>query len=244
VLFGKSGTSDHQKNKQKILTIVLCGAIRLLHPMAPFITEELFAILKDKLPNLSVSESKDPYTKEAASAISREACAVAPFPQVICKQDIDLNIEKTFDAVEQVIYTIRNIRGEMKLTPGVEVDVYIVGADTHLIQDNESMIKSLVRIKSINYSTKEPAVDFASTSVLGDIKIIIPLPKDMLSQEKKRLEKEEEKLSKQIEKLRVQLKNPQFVERAPEQLVQKQRDQLHQIEKEIQEVQGKMAKMP
>jgi len=244
VLFGKAGTPEHQKNKQKILTIVLCGAIRLLHPMAPFITEELFAILKNKLSNMTLNKSVDPYTKEATAAISSEACTVAPFPQVICEEDIDLEIEKAFDAVEQVVYTIRNIRGEMKLTPGVEVDVYIVGHDTHWIQDNEGMVKSLVRIKSLEYCKEEPDVDFASTGVIGEMKIVIPLPQDMLTQEKKRLEKEEEKLSKQIEKLQVQLNNPQFVERAPEELVRKQREQLNQIEKEIQEIQGKMARMP
>ena len=243
VLFGKSGTPKHQKNKQKILTIVLCGAIRLLHPMAPFITEELFSILKEKLTGITQNEQADPYTQETIQALLSEACAVAPFPQVIRKTDIDLEIEKAFDTVEQVVYTIRNIRGEMKLTPGVEVDVYLVGSDTHLIQENENMVRALVRIKSLTYCTEEPQVDFASTGMIGDMRIVIPLPQDMLAQEKKRLEKEEEKLTKQIEKLRIQLNNPQFVERAPEELVKKQRQQLSQFESEVQEIQGKMSRM-
>jgi len=244
VLFGKSGSSEHQKNKQKILTVVLCSAIRLLHPMAPFITEELFAILKNMLPGASHVSSVDPYTEEALKALSSEACAVAPFPRVIRREDIDLDVEKAFDAVEQVIYTIRNIRGEMKLPPGTEVDVYLIGSETHLIQKNESMVRSLVRIKTLHYCEEEPALDFASMGVAGPTKVVIPLPEEMLSQEKMRLEKEEEKLSKQIDKLRVQLDNPQFIERAPEALVKKQREQLKQTEREIQEIQGKMSKMP
>ncbi|NGX57668.1 MAG: Valine--tRNA ligase [Chlamydiae bacterium] len=239
VLFGKSGTPEESQNKQKILAIVLCGAIRLLHPMAPFITEELFATLKEKLPNLQLKDV-DPYTHEAIQALSSQACMCAPFPQVIRKSDINPEIEEAFDAVEQVVYTIRNIRGEMKLTPAVEVDVYIVGPDTHLLQQNESMIRALVRVKSLHYEKTEPELPFASTGMMGEIKVMIPMPQELLAQEKMRLQKEEEKLSKQMEKLRIQLENPQFIERAPEHLVQKQRDQLGQFESEIKEIQKKM----
>ncbi len=243
ILFGKAGTDDEKINKQKILAIVLCSAVRLLHPMAPFITEELFSILKEKLPHPPAAASADPYTQETVHALCQTACATAPFPQVLRQSDINADVERAFDHIQSVVYTIRNIRGEMKLTPGVEVDIFFVGDQLDLIKENESMIRSLVRINSINYLSEEPELSFSATGVIGGTKIVIPLPEELLSQEKKRLEKEGEKLTMQIEKLRIQLGNDQFIERAPEELVIKQRRHLQECELELKEIQNKMSRM-
>ena len=54
VLFGKAGTPEERTNKQKFLVIVLSQAIRLMHPMAPFITEELFQLLKTRLEGVEI----------------------------------------------------------------------------------------------------------------------------------------------------------------------------------------------
>jgi valyl-tRNA synthetase len=61
VLFGKKGTPQIRENKQKLLAVILCVAIRLLHPIAPFITEEIFSLLKQSFPNLKQSGKSDPY---------------------------------------------------------------------------------------------------------------------------------------------------------------------------------------
>ena len=53
MLFGKAGTPEQRKNKQRLLVIILCQAMRLIHPMAPFITEELFQLLKERFKNLA-----------------------------------------------------------------------------------------------------------------------------------------------------------------------------------------------
>jgi valyl-tRNA synthetase len=242
VLFGKVGTDEERQNKQKILAIVLCAAIRLLHPMAPFITEELFSQLKEMLPDLELKETADPYTQETVKALESPACATAPYPQVIREKDLDPKIEETFRTVEEIIYTIRNIRGEMKLSPSSAVDVYIVGkgAQFNLVQDNRNMITALIRTKSLHFAEKETPLPFASTGVAGSLKVIIPLPEEMIDQEKKRLQKEEEKLAKQIEKLQVQLGNPNFTDRAPKELVDKQRAQLSQNETELAQIKQKL----
>lgn len=244
VLFGKAGTPQERKNKQKLLAILLCQAIRLIHPMAPFITEELFQILKQKLGQATPKNSIDPYTAEAINALLSPACIVAPYPQIIRKSDLNPKIEQTFDLVEQVIYTIRNIRGEMKLPPGAATDVHIVGdtedQDYYIIRDHRHIISALVKTSSIEMHYAEPVMGFSSTGMINKLKIIIPLPQDLLKQEMGRLEKERDRLTVSIEKARTQLSNTEFVNNAPPQLIEKHKSQLQQSERELTEVQAKL----
>lgn len=243
VLFGKTGTEEECKNKQKLLIIVLCQALRLLHPMVPFITEELFQKLKAAFPNVS-DKNKDPYTKEAVRALLSESCMVAPFPKVIRESDLNLQIEQTFATVDQLVYTIRNIRGEMKLPPGQQTDVHIIGQpqDPHFraIEQNKEMVKALVRIDQLHLHAAEPKIGFASTGVVGDLKVMIPLPGEMMQKEASRLEKEKEKLLSSLEKLKAQLSNEEFVSKAPRHLIDNQRVLLEKSETELREVDTKL----
>jgi valyl-tRNA synthetase len=244
VLFGKLGTPLERANKQKMLVIVLCQAIRLMHPMAPFITEELFHILKEQLEGVTIQPHSDPYTQECIRALKSAACLIAPFPQVIRESDLNPEIDQTFALMEQVIYTIRNIRGEMKLSPGTATDVYFIGKaddpDWQTVQSNIHMIAALVRTQKIEVLTAEPKLGFTCTGVYHALKIILPLPEELLKQELQRLTKEQDKLNASLEKLRTQLANPDFVSRAPAQLIEKQQQQLAQGEKELEEISRKL----
>jgi valyl-tRNA synthetase len=240
VLFGKSGTARERTNKQKLLVIVLCQIIRLMHPMAPFITEELFHILKERLQGLSLIPQSDPYTQESIRALQSAACLVAPFPQVMRPSDLNAEIDQAFALMKEVIYTIRNIRGEMKLSPGTATDIYIIGhphdPDWQTVQSNAHVIAALVRTQKIEVLTIEPPLGFTCTGVYHALKMILPLPEELLKQELLRLTKEKDKLTASLEKLRTQLANPEFVSRAPTQLIEKQQQQLAQGEKELQEI--------
>lgn len=244
VLFGKAGTPEERKNKQKLLAIILCQAIRLIHPMAPFITEELFQLLKTRFKGVSSSTGIDPYTAEAIQALNAKACMVTAYPQVVRSSDLNPAIEESFALVDAVIYTIRNIRGEMKLPPGMATDIHIIGAakDPHfnMINDHRHLISALVKTTSIQMHEKEPMIGFASTGVLNALKISIPLPEELLKQEQARLVKEKERLEISIEKTKGQLSNQEFVSNAPAQLVEKQKNSLQQSERELQEVTNKL----
>ncbi len=228
ILFGKSGTRLERTNKQKLLVIVLCQAIRLMHPMAPFITEELFHTLKEQFQDLCISSidscKTDPYTQECIQALSRAACLVAPFPQAIQSPYLNLGIDQAFSTMEQVIYTIRNIRGEMKLSPGTATDVYIVGhADNdewQIVQNNIHMIAALIRTQKVEVLTVEPNFKSSCTGVYHSLKVILPIPEELLKQESLRLSKEKEKLTQSLEKLRTQLTNSEFINRAPPKLIE------------------------
>lgn len=245
ILSGKTGSLQDKKNKQKLLVIILSNALRLIHPMAPFITEELFQLLKERFKgNFSIEPSIDPYSLETLKALQSPSCMIAPYPQVIRESDLNVIIEETFDTLEKIVYTIRNIRGEMKLPPAMATDVYIVcnDDDPHfkMIQNHRHIISGLVRTNFIEMKTQEPALNFASTGAVDNIKIIIPIPDDLLKQEKLRLAKEKDRLTLSVEKVRLQLDNQEFVSNAPPQLVEKQKDILRKTELELTALSAKL----
>lgn len=221
-LFNKIGTKADRKTKQKLLLIVLTQAIRLLHPMAPFITEELFQTLKELFPN--ASGGQDALTKECIEALNAPSISVTAYPKAM-KLDLG-NAEEDFKVIEEIIYTIRNIRGEMKIPPHLATDIDFVSADTQLIQQNEHIIKALVKTGKMHFHQSEPQLAFSSTAFYKNLKIMIPLPAELIQAEKARLQKESEKLSLNIERISKQLENTDYTARAPEALITKQKDLL------------------
>ncbi|CAM0117267.1 valine--tRNA ligase [Rhabdochlamydiaceae symbiont of Dictyostelium giganteum] len=239
-LFGKLGSSHEKNNKQVILFTLLSNAIRLLHPMAPFITEELFQVLKEFIPSeASVSE---PYLKETIDALQFEACALAPYPQVICPSDINAIIEEEFDQVNALVHAIRQIRSEMQIPPGTASKLMLIAEKSSLsfIQQHEKILYALVKLEGIEYLSQEKPTSFASTAVVGPFKLVLPLPQELQNKEKGRLLKEQERLLLEQSKLGHQLKNQEFMQKAPEAIIQKMQATVTQIENSLEEIQQQL----
>jgi valyl-tRNA synthetase len=247
ILFGKLGTTLQKETKQKILCIILCNAIRLMHPMAPFITEELFQMLKAKLSGFTDKEKADPYTLETIHALLSPACIVAAYPKVIRQNDINPHIENTFAFLDEVIRTVRNIRAEMQLPPGTVTDLHVHSSPQDpqriLVESNLGIIQALVRTQSIIFSQEEKKVQFSASSIVGNLKLVIPLPQELKEKEKVRLVKERDKYIVQQNNLREQLANSAFLEKAPPQLIEKLKNSLMQTEKELNETMRKLEEM-
>ncbi len=231
-LFGKAGTPETKKNKQKILVATLLSALRLMHPVAPFITEEIFHLLKGRFPSLH-AKGKDPYTDDLVAALSKEACAVAPFPTPLTP--VDPKIESTFKEVQEVIYTVRNIRAEMGIPPGTPTQLMIIG-ESNLIEANQDILKALLPIREIQINPPRSDNAFESHAQLGDTEIIIPLPEELREKELLRLKKEKEKTEKQIEGIKGRLSNPNFADKAPKEVVDEAKAQLTKLEKKLAEI--------
>ncbi len=223
-LFGKTGTPQDRKNKQKILVIVLCNTIRLLHPMAPFITEELFQLLKERFADAVIQKEADPYTQITVKALNTSCCALAPYPDLVRETDIHPEIEQRFAHLEAIVYTIRNIRGEMSIPPNMATDVYLVGE----FNENPELIRAFIKAEKIEIVEKAPQFHLSAEGLVGSLKIIVPLPQELAQKEKLRLEKEQQRCGEQIEKLNQLLANPDFHEKASPELVQKQKSALEQ----------------
>ncbi len=243
ILFGKEGTLETQETKQKILTIVLLQTIRLMHPMAPFITEEIFQMLKSHFHSIQAPSEGDPYIQDAIEALLSPACCVAAYPKVLSLQTE--GVKETFAFLQEVIHVIRNIRGEMQLPPGASTDLIVVCSsntqEALLLKDNLRIVKTLVRLNQVSFVFEDKELS-GSHALLGNLKLVVPLPEAFKEKEKLRLTKEREKLIAQENSLRTQLGNQEFLTKAPPALIQKLSDNLAFVEKSLKEITTKLEK--
>ena len=238
-------TSANRELKQKVLSIVLLGCTRLLHPIAPFVTEELFCKLKEKLES-TIDNASDPYTKDALLSLNKPACIVSPYPQAIL-EDIRPDIEETFAFLDQVTHAIRTIRAEMQMPPNMAIDLFIQApfqnAQRISLEKNCGFLKALIRIQSITFIEEAQELPFSAEILIGSIKLQIPLPQELKIREKVRLVKEKEKLIQQQNKIRTQLSNPTFLEKAPPLLINTLKNTLSQAEKQLKETGEKLEQL-
>jgi len=193
---------NDRKETQNILVYVLGNCLRLLHPFMPFITEEIHS----KLPGTTGSMMED------------------TFPEYK-ENNADLEAEKTFSTVINVIDCVRNVRGEMNLNPGLNLDLLIRTRHDHevtTLNNNTQYINSLGRANLIQSgpTVKKPRVSISS--VCGEMDIFIPLEgKINFTEEKNRVEKELNKIEKDIIVLVKKLSNKNFIDKAPPEVIEK-----------------------
>jgi valyl-tRNA synthetase len=243
-LTGKIGTPEIRENKQKLLAILLCTSLRLLHPMAPFITEELFQELKKKF-SCQPESTVDVYTKECLAALAFKSCMQSSYPKVLDPEDKKPAIEETFVFLDEVLHAIRNIRAEMQLPPGTATDVWILGEAQdplmQIIKENQSILGSLVKIKSLHFplsTENEPAL--SAKKRIHSLQVLIPLPEEMKEKEKLRLLKEKEKLQVQFNSLEQKLSQEEFLAKAPKEILDKLQNQKDLTRAQLQDIESKL----
>lgn len=246
-LFGKVGTPALRENKQKLLVIVLLASLRLMHPIVPFITEEVFQKLKTRFPHLSVQDAQDPYTQDALRALQALSCMVSPYPQVR-KEDISPSTQQDFEFINTILYQIRNIRGEMQLSPSTACDLYIIGdlssKELLLLKENLVILSSLIKLKSSFFEKECPGhLKFYASSRVGQLQIVIPLPEEMREKEKNRLTTSLEKLETQLRDLQAKLANTEFMEKAPQAFVNNTQKACSETQAKLKEIQAKLAQL-
>jgi len=243
VLFGKAGDAALKANKQRLLVILLCNAIRLMHPISPFITEEIFSLLRGQFPLLQMPHKADPYTKETIRALLTPACIVAPYPELIAEKDIDEETEKTFALMNEMVRSIRNIRAEMQLPPSEKTELILFGpSKSHewkMAEAHQSILMALTPTTQVTFATSEPD-SFGASALVGHLKLMIPISEALKAKEKLRLEKEREKLEKLLEGTKGKLANDEFRARAPREVVEKLEHALNSTQKQLADIAMKL----
>jgi len=227
---------DHEnlklkKNKQKILATLLCDILRLLHPIVPFITEEIFSLLKTHFKDLKTS--KEPIIE----ALLSPCCMKSPYPKSLGR--IDPSAEATFSQLKHTLHAIRNLRAELTLPPSEKSDLYLTGDEKilKLILSYHRQIKNLAKVNNIYL---QEGCGSGATAALENLKIFMPIPIALQEKEKQRLLKEREKLSKLKEDLLSKLSNNDFVTKAPETMIEKTKVLLRQTEEQLKTVSDKL----
>lgn len=187
---------------QNVLVHVLEASLKLLHPFMPFITEEIW----QKLPKKG------------------DSIMISAFPEYDAAKS-DKDVEEGMGKVMEVITGVRNVRGEMNLNPGLKLNVLIKTRHAELeatLKKHSGFICELARVDQITIGPDIPKPKVSASSVLGDMDLIIPLEGMMdFEEERNRIEKELKKIEKDLIFLDKKLSNPNFVKKAPADVIEK-----------------------
>jgi len=222
------GTDEEDKKTARfVLQKVLKDLLKLLHPFMPFITEEIYGYLP-----------KDPATKDNPNSLLIRA----QWPVYDPEMDYGEAVYRIETAME-IIKAVRNIRAEADAAPGRKLTMEIrTSALAYVIPEIQSYIRNMANITDIKVIPADAtAADDAMTAAVKDAEILIPL-QDLVDfdEEIKRLEKEQARLQSEVERVEKKLANKGFVNKAPEKVVQeerekgeKYRDMLETVEKRL-----------
>ncbi|MCS7198943.1 MAG: valine--tRNA ligase [Caldimicrobium sp.] len=195
---------ERSKETRSILYHVFTQTLRLLHPFIPFITEELWSYLPYKETAFLLKES---YPKYMAREISKEE-------KFIC------------ELLRELIVAIRNIKSEYNLTSQRNISVYYKNNKEILtkIEAEVDVIKFLARINTIHLSEDHQRQPGEVISLLSSGELYLNL-KDFIDfkRERERLTKEKIKIQEKLLLIETKLKNPKFIERAPREIIEKER---------------------
>jgi valyl-tRNA synthetase len=149
---------------------------------------------------------------------------------------IDEKAELQVNTLRDVIRAIRNLRTEMNCPPGKEVKIIFNGPEQDLsfLRAQEAYLRALARVGDTEYSTDAARPKGAATAVVGATNIFMPLG-DLINvdEERTRLAKEMRKLEDELARVRKKLANHDFLKKAKEEVVQKEREKAEQYEEKI-----------
>ncbi len=194
-----AGEAKTRRQAQSHLLAVLDEILRLLHPFLPFITEEIWSHLPGQRDFLMR--------------------AAWPRPQAGRRRP---EVEREMALLMQVIYAVRNIRGEMNVPPAAKVKLLIrPAADAaHSLRSHADMIRELAKVSDLVIDPAAVKPPLSATAVADGLELFIPLAGLIdLDKERERLRKELRNLEGLLEKLRSKLANEQFASRAPAEVV-------------------------
>jgi len=221
VLFSDDASEAEKRGTRRTLVRTLETLLRLLHPIMPYITEEIWQTLK-------------PLTGQTGDTIMLQA-----YPEAEASL-IDENAQQDLNWVKDFIVGIRKIRSEMDIPPSKPLPILLQNwteTDKSNFENNALFINALAKTESAQWLNDGDAAPDSATALCGEMQILIPLAglidKDA---ETARLNKEIEKIQKGLSGLEGRLNNPSFTDKAPANVVE-------QVKKQAEEQQAALAQL-
>lgn len=195
---------------QKVLYTCVLDILKLLHPLAPHVTEEIFSFLPG-------SDGK--------------MLMVSDFP--VDRPDLhasDSYVLELLQSTREVVEGIRNFRTENQISPRLEIDIYLQTTNAKVWKDMETVVRSLAKVKNAHVNTAAPSGPSGRVAVPG-FDISIPLAGLVdTGAEAQRLETEIAKVREDLGFVEKRLANKNFVDKAKPELVEKERERLREFQ--------------
>ena len=217
----QTGCPTTQRTTRRTLVRVLEAALRLLHPIIPFITEELWQAVAP-----------------LANAKTADSIMLAAYPEA----DPEKIVQAAFDQMAQLqdlVGAVRNLRGEMGIAPNVKAPLFVEGSVSEALLKYLPALTRLTEAKTVD---RLPENEDAPVAVCNGARLMLKVEIDKAA-ETARLSKEAEKLQKALDKLNAKLGKPGYVDKAPAHLVEKDKAELAELEEKMAKVQSALAKL-
>lgn len=227
ILYSDSFNAAAKQGTRKTLIGVLEAMLRVMHPFMPFITEEIWQTIAPKMNLDGPTIMLQKYPKFDAAKVDNAAVV-------------------EIEWLKRVILAIRNIRGEMNISPAKPLPLLLnkgTVADKKRIEEHRQYLKTLARLESINWITEEKT-PLTATALVDELELHIPLA-DLIdiNAEVARLNKESGKLKTDIERATIKLNNINYTAKAPADVVAKERLKLAENQSILQKLQARIEKL-
>ena len=218
----QTGCPTTQRTTRRTLVRVLEAALRLLHPIMPFITEELWQTVAP-----------------LANAKTGDSIMLAAYPVADPEQIIPAAFDK-MGSLKELTEEVRKLRGEMGIAPNVKAPLFVEGGSE--LADLLKYLPALARLTEAKLVDKLPEADDAPVAVCNGARLMLKVEIDKAA-ETARLTKEAEKLQKALDKLNAKLSKPGYTDKAPAHLVEKDKADLAELQDKMGKVEGQLAKL-
>ena len=218
----QTGCASRQRATRHTLLRVLEAALRLLHPIIPFITEELWQTVAPM-----------------CDAKTADSIMLARFPEADGGEIVQTAFEQ-MTVLQDLIGAVRNLRGEMGIQPNVKAPLFVESADD--LADYLKYLPMMTRLTEAQQVAALPESEDAPVAVCNGARLMLKVEIDKAA-ETARLSKEAEKLQKALDKLNAKLSKPGYTEKAPAHLVEKDKADLAELEDKMAKVQTQLAKL-
>ncbi|WP_118826402.1 valine--tRNA ligase [Neisseria meningitidis] len=218
----QTGCASRQRATRHTLLRVLEAALRLLHPIIPFITEELWQTVAPM-----------------CDAKTADSIMLARFPEADGGDIVQTAFEQ-MTVLQDLIGAVRNLRGEMGIQPNVKAPLFVESADD--LADYLKYLPMMTRLTEARQVAALPESEDAPVAVCNGARLMLKVEIDKAA-ETARLSKEAEKLQKALDKLNAKLSKPGYTEKAPAHLVEKDKADLAELEDKMAKVQTQLSKL-
>ncbi|HFR8702937.1 TPA: valine--tRNA ligase [Neisseria gonorrhoeae] len=218
----QTGCASRQRATRHTLLRVLEAALRLLHPIIPFITEELWQTVAPM-----------------CDAKTADSIMLARFPETDGGEIVQTAFGQ-MTVLQDLIGAVRNLRGETGIQPNVKAPLFVESADD--LADYLKYLPMMTRLTEARQVAALPESGDAPIAVCNGARLMLKVEIDKAA-ETARLSKEAEKLQKALDKLNAKLSKPGYTEKAPAHLVEKDKADLAELEDKMAKVQNQLAKL-
>ena len=221
VQLSNSNSEATIRGTKRTLLGLLENILKMIHPMMPFVSEEIWQIISKKTGTHSETIMLQSYP------LSRE-------------KKIDKDAEAWMQTLKNMVEECRKLRGEMNISPAEKVPLLIIGNEK-MIQLYQDYLVQLAKLESITVVDKFDKID-APVAIVGEYKLMLKVEIDVAA-EKNRLQKEIDKLSMELKKADGKLANKSFVEKAPERVIAQEKERKNKFSGDLEKFKEQLSRL-